>query len=67
MNWWSLSILIFLVFDQVFFDHSRRISSGVHIKDWTLANDPEFVEDVAQAVKRSYVREMQKEQQERIK
>lgn len=65
MNWWALGILVYIFIDQLI-DHNRRVGSGVKITDWSLANDPDFIADVAEAVKRSYVRDMAKQQQEKM-
>lgn len=60
LPWFIVALYLFI--DQCV-DHGKRLKGGIKINDWHLANDPQFVEDVAEAVKRSYERDVMRQRQ----
>lgn len=58
-------VILYLLVDRVI-AHSRR-RSGVSLHNWVLANDPEFIEDLTEAIKKSLQRDLLRTRQDMMR
>lgn len=66
MTWWQFLILILVLFVDQVAHWGRKMKGGIQVYDYHLANDPEFIEKVADAVRESYQRKLKTDLQTRL-